>query len=286
MLRHAYMSSLFLHDFTVLDCAIFHSENGLMGESVHISAELFGSLDHRGFIFDFSPAKKALKSVVDDTLDHKLLIQESLANGGNILELKTKMESYSYTAPAESVALLPGTSFEEIALYLEDQAMKVLPKNVRSVKFSVREESSFQNNINFRYTHGLRYHEGNCQRLFHGHRNRLEVWVGEERDIVSEKILADEWHMAHFTAKETISSGHGLSMGIRTKASNQVEIRYHSTKGSYQAIMPSSRIILVEEEPSIENLARLGVERLQAMGKKPSKVVVFEGLNKGASFRG
>jgi len=279
--------TLFLRDFTVLDFAFLHGEQGLLGDSLHVSAELEGELDEQGFILDFGPAKKILKKLVDDTLDHKLVIpglNSRLKGTAKGLEFAGLL----YEAPDEAVEVLEG---EEITIpllaeFLEKEAMQRLPANVKGVKFLLRPEARFDSEPNYRYTHGLRLHDGNCQRLLHGHRNPVEVWRGSERVRALEEFLAAEWENAHFTFAPTLVSKLDLPLGRRQKAlPGLAEIAYDSPQGSFRAHLPAARIILLSTEPSIENIARLGAERLQAEGHGLLRVVAYEGLNKGASFK-
>lgn len=279
------MITLFLKDFTVLDFAFFEPKEGLQGESFFVSAELEGELDAHGFLFDFGPAKKVLKAAVDDFFDHRFLFQEvdaqKEASGLRFGELL-------YRAPAESYAAFP----EPIRLaYLEkamaDKIFPLLPKNVSALRILLREEEKFKEVANFRYTHGLRFHNGNCQRLFHGHRNPLEVWLDGERDTAAEFALAKHWQNAHFAPMETIVNAKELDLSLgRHACSGQAKLRYQSPQGDFYAEIPARKLFVMQEEPSIENIAKAGCEWLRQQGVRGViKVVAYEGLNKGASYR-
>lgn len=265
-------TTLFLRDFTVLDYAYLDPRVGLQGESLYVSATLEGELDAQGFILDFGPAKKLLKKLVDERLDHKLLVPRS------------RCDDFEYLAPAEAIQRIDSdhVSREALEAFLEEAALARLPR-VSCVRFHLREDTRFLGEANFRYTHGLRLHEGNCQRLFHGHRNPVEVWVDGMRAPQWEGWLAREWDNAHFASLCTVKSG-DLPMGARQpKNPGQIEIAYRSPQGDFSAVLPASRVVLLEAEPSIENIARLGHELLAREGLAGHRVVVFEGLNKGAA---
>jgi 6-pyruvoyl-tetrahydropterin synthase len=279
--------SLFLHNFTVLDFAYLSREEGLLGDSYYVSAELEGELDEKGFIFDFGPAKKALKQVVDEALDHRLAVpalDPTLRGTADGFEFG----GLSYQAPAEAIAMLEG---EEITLpliegFLAAEAMNLMPANVTSVKITLVPESRFETQANFRYTHGLRLHNGNCQRLLHGHRNPIEVWVDGRRSPEWESFLGKEWEGAHFTYAPTLKN-HGdldLPLGRRSRRPGTAWVEYSSPQGFFRAGIPAEKIVLLDTEPSIENIARISAERLKSEGVKNARVVAYEGLNKGASF--
>jgi 6-pyruvoyl-tetrahydropterin synthase len=282
--------TLFLRDFTALDFACLDEVAGLQGESLYVSAELEGELDEEGFILDFGPAKKILKQVVDSALDHKLVVPalhpllqgtlRGLSFGG-----------LQYEAPAEAVALLEGKAITIPLLerFLAEAAQPLLPANVAAVRFQLRTDPRFIQEPHFRYTHGLRLHKGNCQRLLHGHRNPVEVRIGGERSRKWEEFLAREWDGAHFVYAPTLENRDSLDLplGRRVPAHGGFGcIAYSAPQGAFRATLPASRLILLETEPSIENIAGLGAGRIRQAGERAEaiQVVAFEGLNKGAVF--
>lgn len=280
------MNTLFLKDFTVLDFAFMHPTDGLTGESWYVSAELEGELNDQGFIFDFGPAKKALKSAVDKEFDHKFLFDESLAvpqeTGLNFAD------RYFYSAPSESYASFPSTlTLSYLEKALSEKIFSRMPHNVTALRITLREDARFKSEANFRYTHGLQLHEGNCQRLFHGHRNPVEVWVDGIRESKLEFDLAAYWNGAHFAQIDTVKNAKalGLQLGKRIKSEDLAEITYESPQGKFFAKIPASKLFMLATEPSIENIARAGVVWLREQGiRGVLKVVAYEGLNKGASF--
>jgi 6-pyruvoyl-tetrahydropterin synthase len=282
--------TLFLRDFTVLDCALLDPELGLLGESLHVSAELSGELDEKGFIFDFGPAKKTLKRVVDDVMDHRLVVPSAAAA---IRRTSARLEygdGLVYEAPAEALTLIEGSeiSLEALSDYLAAACLKELPANVTFVKIELRPEARFETEANFRYTHGLRLHDGNCQRLFHGHRNPVEVWVDGRRNLRQEHWLAREWENVHFAHLETVANLDELDLPLGRRLKDHpgtAEIEYAAPQGRFWGRLPASRVVLMETEPSIENIARLGCELVRSQGVTGAlRVVAYEGLNKGASY--
>lgn len=284
----AMQQTLFLRDFTVLDFAFLDELKGLQGESFYVSAELDGELDAQGFVLDFGPAKKILKALVDETLDHRLLIpaQNPLLKG---TAKGLKFGGLEYEAPEQAVALLEGTeiTLNLIESFLSSEAKGRLPSNVHGIRFSLRQDPRFLKEPNYRYTHGLRLHEGNCQRLLHGHRNPVEVWIDGCRSEKWESFLAEQWDDAHFTYVPTLENAAELDLSLGKRSpyhKGMAVVQYSSPQGRFRATIPASRLVLLEEEPSIENIARLGSRLLQAQGIENVRVVAYEGLNKGASF--
>ena len=282
--------TLFLRDFTVLDCALLDPEKGLLGESLHVAAELEGGLDEKGFIFDFGPAKKTLKTVVDDLMDHRLVVPSSCARLTQTATRLSYGDDLHYECPAEALVQIEGEALTLPALeaYLAAQALARLPKNVKAVRIHLRHEPRFETEANFRYTHGLRLHDGNCQRLFHGHRNPVEVWINGQRNFRREHWLAGEWQNVHFAHVETVRNLDELDLPLGRRLKDHpgvAELEYTSPQGRFWGRIPAGRLVLMETEPSIENIARLGYELLREQVKEESlRVVAYEGLNKGAAF--
>jgi len=278
--------SLFLNDFTVLDCAIADRALGICGASFYVSAELFGSLDSKDFLFDFSTAKKALKALVDESCDHKLLIPAGLtaARAGGI-----QWGQWDYVCPPSALELFEDETITPAAIeaHLARLAPARMPANVSGVKFTLRTPERFLGEANFRYTHGLRYHDGNCQRLFHGHRNPVEVWVGGARAPAWEARLASEWSDAHFVAVPTLLNQNELDLPLgrrRATHTGYAEVSYESSQGKFWGRLPASRVILTSAEPSIETMSALALDVLRDAGLRGHvKVVAYEGLNKGAA---
>lgn len=284
--------SLFLRDLTVLDFAFFDETQGLLGESYYVSAELEGSLDEQDFLLDFGPAKKALKEAVDTFADHKLVLAaegKGVERSSSTLTLSTPTEFYSYTCPKEAVVEIPGESItkDQLEAALANYALPRLPKNVSAVRFFLREDPRFQVEPNFRYTHGLRLHQGNCQRLFHGHRNPIEVWVKGERSKDWEAELASEWENAHFARESTVENRASVDLPLGERRKNLTTsaiVSYQSPQGLFRAEIPASRIVLLPSEPSIEKIAEASLQWLLRRGLQDEfRVVAYEGLNKGYS---
>jgi 6-pyruvoyl-tetrahydropterin synthase len=283
------LQTLFLRDFTILDFAYLDPDLGPLGESLYVSVELEGELDQQGFIFDFGPAKKALKALVDKSLDHCLAVPALSPQ----LRGSAKgffFGAFAYEAPSEAVVLLDAEKITPSLLeeYLADLSAELLPANVKTVRFQLREEESFSRVPNFRYTHGLRLHEGNCQRLIHGHRNPLEVWVDGKESPHWEIFLAAEWNGIHFAHEETVKNRRELDLPLhrpRPGVSGKAVVEYESPQGFFRAELPAKKIVLLDVEPSIENIARLGAERIRQEGERGEiRVRAYEGLNKGACF--
>ncbi|MDP0947502.1 hypothetical protein Q6282_29095, partial [Klebsiella pneumoniae] len=72
-------------------------------------------------------------------------------------------------APECSTVFLPGSEVTKstLTLFLLDVVQPVLPANVRELVLTLREED-IGTAPSYHYSHDLKKHDGNCQRIAHG----------------------------------------------------------------------------------------------------------------------
>jgi len=289
-------TTLFLKDFTTLDFAFLCPEKGIQGESFWVSAELTGHLDEQGFVMDFGKAKKTLKEVVDESLDHRC----ALAKNSNALQnfsakensLSIDFVSIHYSCPKQAIALIESDTINKnsISRFLEEKIAEKFSSTLK-IKIILREEEAFTREANFRYTHGLKFHDGNCQRLIHGHRNLIEVFVNKNKSGEHERFLADLFADIHFVQKENLENRNELDLPLNQRQKENyktAKISYTSPQGFFLAHIPASQIIILENEPSIENITAFAWTELQtrfSIAPESLEVHGYEGLHKGAEVR-
>jgi len=293
-------STLFVRDVGKIDSAVFDPSLGIIGHSWYVDVWLTGTLDSNGFVFDFSPLKNLIKQTLASTLDHALIIpvgsqmvQFSEFENGERWTLKSRSRGddkdarWDYVSPKGSVFPVHTIALKNTAI--EQEFARILrhrlPATVNQLVVKLREEQIAPTEASFRYTHGITGHNGLCQRLFHGHRSRMEIYIGEERrpdleHFVAREILGNNVHIATLNQ---IKSGNG-EVGFRGKTDESVTLAYNGTLGSFEATMPSNRVFFVEDETSIESIAR-EVARIIKREERPRdriKAVCYEGIDKGA----
>jgi 6-pyruvoyl-tetrahydropterin synthase len=294
------LSTLFVKDVGKIDSAMFDPGLGIVGQSWYVDVWLTGALDENGFVFDFSPLKALIRQTLSSTLDHALIIpvgsqnvQFSELDSAERWLLRSKSRSEAKEArwdyispkgsvfPVHTVALKTTNIEQEFTRILKHR----LPPTVHHLAVKLREEAISPTEASYRYTHGITGHNGLCQRLFHGHRSRIEIFIGDERRPDLEHFVVREIFgtNVHIATLNQIKSGNG-EIGCRGKTDSPVTLAYTGTLGSFEATMPASRIFFVEDETSVESLAR-EVARLIKREEKPSdkiRAVCYEGIDKGA----
>jgi 6-pyruvoyl-tetrahydropterin synthase len=293
-------STLFVRDVGKIDSAMFDPGFGIIGQSWYVDVWLTGTLDENGFVFDFSPLKSLIRQTLSSTLDHALIIpvgsqtvQFSEFDNAERWTLRSKSRGESREArwdyispkgsvfPVHTVGLKTSNIEQEFARILRHR----LPPSVHQLAVKLREETILPTEASYRYTHGITGHNGLCQRLFHGHRSRIEIYIGEERRPDLEHFVVREVFgtNVHIATLDQIKSGNG-EVGFRGKTEEPLTLSYAGTLGSFEATLPSNRVFFVEGETSVESLAR-EVARLIKREERPTekvRAVCYEGIDKGA----
>ena len=278
------MARLFVEELTVIDCALLDPERGLLGQSWLVDLELEGELDVQGMVFDFGQVKPTVKAVIDDTVDHKLLVPAQaealdLEQGREEtrLRFRTGVGELFHRSPHDALCLLETASVTgaSVERHLAAAIETAMPENVSAVHLHLREEAI--DGPSYRYVHGLRQHEGNCQRIAHGHRSRIRVWRDGERSEPDERWLAHRWR--------------DIYLGCRTDLQGEVErggvscyvFRYRAPQGEFELAIPRSRCDLLDTESTVECIAEHVAKILKQ--RHPAarfRVRAYEGVRKGA----
>lgn len=294
------IGSLFLNDITKLDCALFDLGTGISGSSWHVDVTLSGILDANGFVYDFSLLKNLVRQTLKTSVDHALVIPvgsqsvqyTEIPNGEHwTLESRSKVGSapikWEYTCPKGAVypirclSLTPSVIEQELGRLLKHR----LPGTITDIRVKLRSEVISPTEAVFRYTHGIAGHQGLCQRLFHGHRSRIEIYVGEDRRADLEHFVVGEIFAAtvHFATPEQLKNTAPWPLSTRGPAGQTVSLDFKGTLGQYSANLPADHVFLVDQETSIECVSR---SIAQAVRKKLPKAeviraVCYEGIGKG-----
>jgi 6-pyruvoyl-tetrahydropterin synthase len=282
---------LFVRDLTVIDSTYLDAERGFVGESYLVDVVLDGLLNEESMILDFSSVKKQIKTIIDTEVDHKLLVpvdsekcsiieytERTLVNfelkDGGVIQLKSPHQAYCLL-DSETI------SIEVLEAYLEKIILSKLPENVTGLTVTLSPE-----NITtpfYHYTHGLRKHKGNCQRIAHGHRSKIDIFVDDEYSELWVDKWSKRWADIYLASTSDVIDRSELSF-ITAKSPKPVHCSaYHATQGYFELLMPASRCEILDNDTTVEQLADFICKTIKAQeGDKRITVYAYEGIGKGA----
>lgn len=278
------MNQLFVDNLTVIDFSYFHNQRGILGESWIVDIELSGDLDEQGMVFDFGHVKKRIKRIIDEKVDHRFLLSEhtrdlvSKTRKGHVtLSWSSTSGNYEHSSPEEAVLVLDTKTINKTNLsrYLEQQIKPILPDNVSGIGITLREESI--DTAYYHYSHGLRKHEGNCQRIVHGHRSRIEIYENHQRNTQLEELWAAHFRNIYLATKED------LQQEILIDGKPHMEFSYTASQGDFRLLLPAKKVYLFETDTTVELIAAHIAETCSEQHPANHyRVKAYEGVGKGA----
>ncbi|MFC3149703.1 6-pyruvoyl tetrahydropterin synthase family protein [Litoribrevibacter euphylliae] len=278
------MTSLFVDQLTVIDFSYLHNERGLLGESWLVDCELAGELNDEGMLFDFGHVKKTIKNFIDDFADHKLIVATSTPGlelnrqdeGAINIQWQHQKRYLNTTAPAEAFLFLdaPAVTIEVLAAEMEQELLKILPNNVAGVKLNLYCESI--QGAFYHYSHGLKKHDGNCQRIAHGHRSPIQIFIDNQRNQTLEKQWAETFTDIYIGTREDITKD-------SETADDRISFNYHAPQGEFSLTINRDQVYLIETDSTVEWISDHIAKTIH--GSYPQsrvKVKAFEGYRKGS----
>jgi len=278
------LAKLFVKRLTNLDFSFLDSERGLVGESWLLDIELSGMLNEQGMVLDFGIVKKLVREYIDQYIDHCLLVPVKY-EGCDVLDKGEQEEIAFYLHNGQSiihqsnrsaVAKIPAETIttETVTLFLLEQLKLLLPDNVSRLKIRLYTEPHLKDN--YQYSHGLRKHQGNCQRIAHGHRSNLEIYINGERSNDWEQHWLKNWRDIYLGTRRHLIDNKG-------QGDSYYQFGYTTSQGTFKLKLPKSKCYLMENETTVENIAQHLAETIaeKEIGKTV-KVKAFEGIGKGA----
>ena len=270
--------TIFINALDTIDCALFDHEHGIVGQSWYLDVQAQGRGDENYFVSDFKKLKQKIRNYVRRHLDHRLLVPShpAVRRHGQTWKLGEAERAWTYTCPPTAVRQLPALRADRVSVtrWLNTALQQHVGEELR-ITASLR-ESAARAGLCFHYTHGLPGHAGNCQRLLHGHRGRVQVRAKgghgpRLEDYLARKILP---RYVHF-----LNSQHITARG------KQLSLAYESSQGYFAATFPPRHaIILPAMESSIEAITHyLAAQLRQHITPTPkAEIICYEGLDKGA----
>lgn len=280
------MTTLFVEQLTVIDASYLCPRRGLVGESWIVDLELEGALDEQSMVLDFGAVKKQLKRAIDDGPDHTLIVplhypgqQTSTLPDGRLQTLfMSRAGGYQHSAPACALTLLEASevSTEALIAHLTPQLASIVPANVAGIRLSLRHEQI--DGASYHYTHGLSKHLGACQRIAHGHRSRIAIFVDGARDPALEAAWAETFRDIYLVTGRHLLQDDG----------ERLRLAYTAPEGRFELEVPKTRSYLLgqDTDSTVEEIAEHLAGRIAA--ERPGRKVevrAYEGVMKGALAR-
>ncbi|WP_390594986.1 6-pyruvoyl tetrahydropterin synthase family protein [Simiduia litorea] len=271
---------LFVDNLTNVDFSYLHTERGMLGETWLASASLEGALDEQGMVCDFGDVKRLLRHFLDKELDHCLLVPTLAPN----LTIEQQDDYISLTwaygtdkqlsckSPAQAIALIETTEItpESVATWCIAQLKQHFADSIARLDISFADETI--DGAFYHYSHGLKKHAGNCQRIAHGHRSRINIWLDGAKATHLEADWAKRWEDIYLGSDEDL-----------VKSDQHLHFEYVSAQGPFELSMPKSQCYMINTDTTVEWLAQHIANTLaQENPGKTVRVQAFEGLHKGA----
>lgn len=281
---------LFVRDLTVIDFSYLCQQRGLLGESYIVDVELHGDLDNTSMVFDFGSVKKVIKHAIDQLIDHKLAYAEATAgltvsqqSQMQVLRLNSKRGLIEVASPVVAHVAVPGDAinFATVSQFLSAQIKPLLPANVEKLVFNLRTEKS--NGFYYHYSHGLKKHDGNCQRIAHGHRSTIEIFQNGMLVPRLNKFWTERWEDIYLGTAEDLSTASQCNyLSAVADPQSQYYFRYQAAQGEFQISLPAAHCEIVPCDTTVECLAQYIADVLVTIEPAAYKVVAYEGVGKGA----
>ncbi len=279
---------LFVRDLTVIDFSYLHRQRGMLGESYIVDVELHGALDDTAMVFDFGKVKKVIKQAIDRLVDHKLAVaadcpafSQQVCDDLSIVRYQSERGLIQLACPAQAFAVIPGAEINEatVTAFLQQQIKPLLPANVEQLVLTLRPEAI--SGFYYHYSHGLKKHDGNCQRIAHGHRSTIQIYENNMLAPKLNKLWAERWQDIYLGTQSDLVVPQQLQH--LTPAVTDYSFRYQASQGWFELCMPQAHCEIVPCDTTVECLADFIADTLKAQNiKQTYKVVAYEGVGKGA----
>ncbi|MCZ2720340.1 6-carboxytetrahydropterin synthase [Marinomonas sp. 15G1-11] len=276
---------LFVKNLTHVDFSYYDAHRGLIGESWHTDVILEEKLNNEGMACDFSIIKKIIQEWLDAHLDHTLAIPTnhplvSLTKYDERTHIKfngLNGHKFDCVAPHEAFALLPLDAITPttVSRWVESQIAELLPAEFSSVSIHFYPEKA--DGVQYHYTHGLKMHDGNCQRIAHGHRSTIEIYKNGIRSSEREVDWASRWKDIYLGTKEDVIDVEEMDGHRFTQFS------YVSNQGQFDLSINEKFVYLIDSDTTVERIAdHIASVLAEENPGCEIEVHAFEGIGKGA----
>lgn len=291
---------LFVNDLTVIDFSYCCSKRGIVGESWIVDVLLDGSLNEMSMVLDFAVVKKQIKAIIDEAVDHKLLLpmqddsvtvtKSDAREGHEYVDFTSAQGDYFLQSPLSAFAKIDAKFIDiaSVTTHLTKIILAELPKNVQGLTLNLRPENI--DGAYYHYTHGLKLHDGNCQRIAHGHRSKIQIFKNGQRSNALEEVWSLRWQDIYLASEADRISLTDIELSNEAKANLTPDhqlFSYFAPQGRFDIAVPGKILDVVDCDSTVELLADFIVRQLKKQSPNDEfKVIAFEGVAKGAIANG
>ncbi len=272
---------LFVNNLTNVDFSYFHPTRGLIGETWLASIVLDGELDSNGMVCDFGIVKKTLRTWLDTYIDHCLLVPKTSNCTQNLSQntLNTSLEwrydnkHIAISSPHQAITLVDATDItpHSIAEHCKRALRDHFGEGVANITLSFEPEAIAT--PFYHYSHGLKKHKGNCQRIAHGHRSKIEIWRNGELSVTDMQKQASNWADIYIATRSDILQ----------QSSSQIDFAYRADQGEFTLSLPASCVDIIDTDTTVEFIASHIASTLKHQHPQDNFTVkAYEGIAKGA----
>lgn len=287
---------LFVNDLTVIDFSFLCEQRGIVGESWLVDVMLDGALNEQSMILDFAIVKKQIKAIIDDAVDHKLLLptkSQSLSVSDShfhanheFVDFQSSVGSFHLQSPNSAFAKInaPTITLDAVTEHLQLIIKHQLPGNIEGLTLRLRPETITSDY--YHYTHGLKLHDGNCQRIAHGHRSKIDIFKNNQQEKQLEAYWCKRWQDVYLASESDRVTFEQCQLSVQAKANLTPDhqfFAYQAPQGQFDIAVPSAHLEVVDCDSTVELLADYIARQLKAQYPLDSiRVVAYEGVGKGA----
>jgi 6-pyruvoyl-tetrahydropterin synthase len=287
---------LFVNDLTVIDFSYCCPQRGIVGESWIVDVLLEGSLNEMSMVLDFAVVKKQIKAIIDLAVDHKLLLpmqnkSVSVSNSTHhdnheYVDFCSEKADYFLQSPLSAFAKLPTETItiSSVTEYLTAIILEQLPNNVQGLTLNLRPEAI--DGDYYHYTHGLKLHDGNCQRIAHGHRSKIQIYTEKQRSAQLEQQWCARWQDIYIASECDRVNREAIELSpqaYQNLTSDHQYFAYRAPQGKFDIAVSSKVLDVVDCDSTVELLADFIARQLtDKTANQAIKVIAYEGVAKGA----
>jgi len=276
---------LFVDKLTNIDFSYLDHHRGILGETLLANIRLTGELDEQSMVCDFGHVKKTMRHWLDTELDHRLAVPclspfIKIDEDGDYLLIQFQLENDQYIrtrSPKSSIALINTDVItpESLAAWASKLLLVHFPSSVARMQLDLVNEDI--EGAYYHYSHGLKKHNGNCQRIAHGHRSRIDIWANDKKSPSLEQFWANEWHDIYIGTRED------LIQAPSEEGKDYYSFAYKAAQGNFEITLPKSICYLIDCDSTVELLAWHIAQRTRQLHPEYFiRVKAFEGIDKGA----